>query len=99
MNVKYIEVFGDSKKIIKHVSNSMHFISNCMENFQQEVWSLINEFEVFKMKSIPRTCNASTHMFKHNVRLEYHSYLQGTLGSTWTYKVVNEDTKYLQWKI
>ena len=48
------------------------------------------------MKSIPRTCNASTDMFKHNVRLEDHSHLRGTLGRTWKYKVVNEDTKSLQ---
>ena len=38
-------------------------------------------------------------MFKHNVRLEDHSNLQGTLGRTWTYEVVNEDTKYLRQKI
>ena len=71
----------------------MHCISNYMGNFQQEVWSLINKFEVFNMKSIPHTCNASADMFKHNVRLEYHSDLQGTLVRTWTYEVVNEGTK------
>jgi hypothetical protein len=59
---------------------------------------LINKFEVFNMKSIPHTCNASTDMFKHNVRLEDHFYLQGTLGRTQKYEVVNEDTKYLRWK-
>ena len=51
------------------------------------------------MKSIPRTCDISTDMFKHNVMLEYHSNLRGTPGRTWTYEVVNEDTKSLQWKI
>ena len=50
------------------------------------------------MKSIPRTCNASTNMFKHNVRLEDPSDLQGTLKRTWVYEVVNEDTKSLRWK-
>ena len=50
------------------------------------------------MKSIPCTCNASTGMFKHNDRLEDHSDLQGTLGRTWTYEVVNQDTKSLQQK-
>ena len=50
------------------------------------------------MKSIPRTCNNSTDMFKHNVRLEDHSDLRGTLGRTWTYEDFNEDTKTLQWK-
>jgi hypothetical protein len=47
------------------------------------------------MKSIPRTCNTSTDMFKHNVRLEDHPELWGTLGRKWTYGVVNEDTKSL----
>ena len=51
------------------------------------------------MKSIPRTCNISTDIFKHNVMLEDHSDLQGTLGRTWKYEVVNEDTKSLRWKI
>ena len=50
------------------------------------------------MKSITHTCNASTNMFKHNVRLEDHSDLWGTLGRTCTYEVVNEDTKSLCWK-
>ena len=50
------------------------------------------------MKSIPHTCNASIDMFKHNVRLEDHSDLRGTLGSTWAYEVVNEDAKSLWWK-
>ena len=56
---------------------------------------MINKFKVFNMKSIPRTCNASTDMFKHNIRVEDHSDLQGTLGRTWTYEVVNGDTKSL----
>ena len=33
MNVKYVEVFGGSQKVTKHVKNSMHGISNCMGNF------------------------------------------------------------------
>lgn len=70
-----------------------------MGNFQQEVWSLINEFKVFNMKSIPCTYNTSTDMFKHKVRLEDHSDLRDTLGRTWTYEVVNEDNKSLQQKI
>ena len=73
----------------------MHYISNYMGNFQQEVWNVINKFKVFNMKSIPHTCNTSTDMFKQNVRLEDYSNLQGTLGRTWTYEVVNEDTKSL----
>ena len=69
-----------------------------MENYQQEVWNLIDKFETFNLKSIPHTCNASIDMLKHNVRLEDHSYLQGILIKTWKYEVVNEDTKSLLWK-
>ena len=76
----------------------MHCISNFVGNFLQEVWSLINQFKVFKMKSIPYTFNTSTDMFKHTVKLEDHSDLQGTIGRTWTYEVVNEDTKSIRRK-
>ena len=51
------------------------------------------------MKSIPLTCNTSTDLFKHNARLEDHFNLRGTLRRTWTYEVVNEDTKSLWHKI
>jgi hypothetical protein len=98
MNVKYIEVFGGPQKVIKQVKNSMHGISNCMGNFQQEVWNLISHFKVFKNKSIPHTFNTSTGMFKHIVRLENHSDLRDIIEKPWTYKTTNEDIKSLQWK-
>ena len=53
---------------------------------------------MFNIKSIPHTLNTSTDMFKHNVILEDHSNLQGTLGRTWTYEFVNEDIKSLRRK-
>jgi hypothetical protein len=95
MNVKYIEVFGGPKKVIKQVKNSMHFISNCMGNFQQEVWNLISHFKVFKLKSIPHTFNTSTDMFKLIVRLENHSNLRDIIEKPWTCKTTNEDIKSL----
>jgi len=95
MNVKYIEVFGGPQKVIKQVKNSMHCISNCMGNFQQEVWNLISHFEVFKMKSIPHTFNNSTDMFKHIIRLENHFDLRDIIEKPWTYKTANEDIKSL----
>ena len=51
------------------------------------------------MKSIPHTCNASTDMFKDNVRLEDHSDLRCTLGRTWKYEAINEDIKSLRRKL
>ena len=69
-----------------------------MVNFQQEVWSLINKFKVFNIKSIPHTFNTSIDMFKHNVRLVEHSNLRDKIGRTWTYETANEATKSLWWK-
>ena len=76
----------------------MHYILNGMGNFQQEVWRLINQFEVFNIKSISHTFNTSTTIFKHNVRLEEHSNLRDKIRRTWTYETANQDTKSLQWK-
>ena len=95
MNVKYIEVFGGPQKVIKQVKNSMHGISNCMGNFQQEVCNLITHFEVFKIKSIPHTFNTSIDMFKHTIRLEDHFDLRDIIYRPWTYKTANEDIKSL----
>ena len=50
------------------------------------------------MKSIPRICNASTDMFKHNVKIEDYFDVRGMLKMKWTYEVVNEDTKSLRRK-
>ena len=69
-NVKYIQVFGDSKIIFKHVRKSMHCTSNYMERYQQEVWNLIDKFVTFTLESIPHICNASIGMLKHNVMQE-----------------------------
>ena len=56
---------------------------------------MINKFEVFNMKSIPRTCNASIDMFKHMVRLEHHSDLRDIIEKPWTYKTTSKDIKSL----
>ena len=98
MNVKYIEVFGGPQKVIKPVKNSMHGISNCMGNFQQEVWNLISQFKVFKVKSIPHTFYTSTDMFKHTVGLENHFDLWDIVEKPWRYKTANEDIKSLRQK-
>ena len=76
----------------------MHCISNCMGNLQKELWSLISQFKVFKMKSIPHTLNTSTDMFKHTIRLENHSDLRDIIEKPWTYKTAKEDIKSLRRK-
>ena len=60
----------------------MHYTSNYMERYQQEVWNLIDKFVTFNLESIPHTCSASTGMLKHNVMQEDDSDLQGTLRNT-----------------
>ena len=71
----------------------MQCTSNYSGTYQQEVWNLIDKFKAFNLKSIPHTCNASTNMFKHDVRMEDHSNLRDTFKRTWNCEVVNEDTK------
>ena len=51
------------------------------------------------MKSMPRTCHASTGMFKQNVKIEYHFDVRGTIGRKWTYEDINEDTITLRQKL
>ena len=59
LKVKSIEVFGESRLVIKHVRNFMFYHLN---NYQREVWSLINKFDSFDIKSIPYTNNSDTSM-------------------------------------
>ena len=50
-------VYGDSEIIVRQVRNSMHCISEHLQNYQKEVWNLISNFEAFNIKSIPRFQN------------------------------------------
>ena len=62
LKVKSIEVFGDSQLVIKHVRNVMFSTFYHLNNYQHEVWSLINKFDSFDIKSIPYTKNLDTSM-------------------------------------
>ena len=62
LNVKCIEVFGDSWLVIKQVRNSMFSTFYHLRNFQRELWSLINKFDSFDIKFIPHTKNSDTSM-------------------------------------
>jgi ribonuclease HI len=59
-NVKCIEVFGDSRSVIKQVRNSTFSAFYHLINYQREVWSLVNKFDSFDIKSIPYTENFDT---------------------------------------
>ena len=60
LNVKGIEVFGDSWLVIKQVRNSIFSTFYHLSNYHQEVWSLINKFDSFKF--ILHTKNFDTSM-------------------------------------
>ena len=48
------------------------------------------------MKSIPHPYNASADMYKHNAKLEHHSDLRDIIEKPWTYKIANEDIKFVR---
>jgi ribonuclease HI len=58
LHVKCIEVFRDSQIVPLQVRNSINCTSNHLENYQREVWELINRFEAFNIKSIPHSMNS-----------------------------------------
>ena len=62
LKVKSIEVFGDSQLVIKHVRNSMLCTFYHLNNYQREIWSLLNKLESFNIKFIPHTNNFDTSM-------------------------------------
>jgi len=57
LKVKSIEVFGDSRLVIKQVRNSTFSTFYHLDNYQREVWSFINKFDSFDIKFIPHTNN------------------------------------------
>ena len=62
LKVKSIKVFGDSRLVIKQVRKFMFSTFNHLTKYQREVWSLINKFDSFDIKSIPYTENYDTSM-------------------------------------
>ena len=63
LQVKCIEVFGDSQIVAHQVRNLINFTSNHLKKYQREVWELINKFEAFNIKSIPHSMNYEEEMF------------------------------------
>ena len=62
LKVKSIEVFGDSRSVIKQVRNFMFSTFGHLTNYQREVWSLINKFDSFYIKFIPHIETSDTVM-------------------------------------
>ena len=65
MNVRCIEISGDSEAVIKQVRNFIGCNSYHLKNYQQEVWNLVNKFEAFSIKYIPHIENYDTNMFEN----------------------------------
>lgn len=59
LNVKYLQVFGDSEIIVKQVRNTIHCLSGHLKHYQSLVQDLTENFIAFNISSIPRLQNAS----------------------------------------
>jgi ribonuclease HI len=57
LNIKELMVFRDSDIIVRQVRNTIHFNSPHLNNYQQEVHRLIENFEAFNITAIPREKN------------------------------------------
>ena len=57
LNVKVLVAFSDSEIIVRQVHNSIHCLSNHLQSYQKEVWSLISAFDAFNIESIPHFQN------------------------------------------
>ena len=57
LDIKVLVSYGDSKITVSRVCNSIHCISEHLQNYQREVWNLISYFEAFNVNSIPRFQN------------------------------------------
>ena len=62
LQIKCIEVFGDSQKVIRQVRDSIHCTSHHLKNYQWEVWDLMHRFKCFNIISIPHLMNFEAYM-------------------------------------
>lgn len=60
LNVKYLQVYGDSKIIVKQVRNMIHCISGHLKHYQTLAQNLTSHFIAFNNSTIPRLQNTST---------------------------------------
>ena len=59
---KFIKVFGDSKIIVIQIRKNIHYVSTHLKNYQIDSWDLINHFEAFNIKFIPRAQNFDAYL-------------------------------------
>ena len=58
--IKNLQVFGDSELIFNHVRGQHAAKNDLLKFYKNRVWDLIEDFEGFNIKSIPRTENQAT---------------------------------------
>jgi len=58
-DIKYHQVFGDSKIVIKQVRNTIHYLSGHLKHYKSLVQGLTSHFIAFKIYPIPKIQNAS----------------------------------------
>ena len=62
LDIKVLVAYGDSEIIVRQVRNSIHCISEHLQNYQQEVWNLISHFDAFNIMSVPRFQNQEAYL-------------------------------------
>ena len=62
LNVKYLQVFGDSEIVIKQVRNTIHCLSKHLNHYQSLVQDLTSHFIAFDISSMPWLQNASANL-------------------------------------
>ena len=60
LDIKYIQVFGDSEIVVRQVRNTIHYLSNHLKHYQSLVQYLISHFVAFNISPIPRLQNANS---------------------------------------
>lgn len=59
LDIKYLQVFGDSEIVIKQVRNTIHCPSRRLKHYQSLIQDLTSHFTAFNISPIPRLQNAS----------------------------------------
>ena len=60
LDIKYLQVFGDSEIVIKQVRNTIHCLLGHLKHYQSLVQDLTEHFIAFNISSIPIIHNASS---------------------------------------
>jgi len=65
LDIKYLQVFGDSEIVIRQVHNTIHCLSGHLKHYQSLVQDLTKHFIAFNISSIPRLQNASADLLSN----------------------------------